>query len=171
MANNALADALNTERLGKIFFGAPPYKHLSVTQQPEMTFGQSWPTLVFLPTTSFVSSTDFAFADLDPRLVQSLKEFGNTVAWHEVAHQWWGHQVGWSSYRDQWLSEGFAEFTAGLAVEVTGGQNGRKNANTFWELRRAGYSGRRPAFRTPTPARSPRDSDWRHGDHPAQRRR
>jgi hypothetical protein len=142
MANNALADALNTERLGKIFFGAPPYKHLSVTQQPEMTFGQSWPTLVFLPTTSFVSSTDFAFADLDPRLVQSLKEFGNTVAWHEVAHQWWGHQVGWSSYRDQWLSEGFAEFTAGLAVEVTGGQNGRKNANTFWELRRAEVLGK-----------------------------
>jgi hypothetical protein len=138
MANNAMADALNTARLGKIFFGDPPYKHLSVTQQPEMTFGQSWPTLVFLPTTSFVSSTDFALRtdDLDPRLVQALKEFGNTVAWHEVAHQWWGHQVGWSSYRDQWLSEGFAEYTAGLAVELTGGPNGRKNANAFWELRR-----------------------------------
>src|SRR5580765_1729386 len=142
MAANAMADALNTERLGKIFFGPPPYKHLSVTQQPQMTFGQSWPTLVFLPTTSFVSSTDFAFADLDPRLIQGLKEFGNTVAWHEVAHQWWGHQVGWSSYRDQWLSEGFAEFTSGLAVELTGGPNGRKNANTFWELRRAEILGK-----------------------------
>jgi hypothetical protein len=144
MANNALADALNTARLGKIFFGPPPYKHLSVTQQPEMTFGQSWPTLVFLPTTSFVSSTDFALGTdgLDPRLVQLLKEFGNTVAWHEVAHQWWGHQVGWSSYRDQWLSEGFAEYTAGLAVELTGGPNGRKNANAFWELRRTEVLGK-----------------------------
>jgi hypothetical protein len=142
MANIAMADALNTARIGKIFFGAPPYRRLSITQQPEMTFGQSWPTLVFLPTTSFVSATDFAFADIDPRLLQSLKEFGNTVAWHEVAHQWWGHQVGWSSYRDQWLSEGFAEYTAGLAVELTGGANGRKNANAFWELRRAEVLGK-----------------------------
>ena len=31
------------------------------------------------------------------------------VAPHEVAHQWWGHQVGFNSYRDQWMSEGFAE--------------------------------------------------------------
>jgi aminopeptidase N len=71
--------------------------------------------------------------------VQSLKEFGNTVAWHEVAHQWWGHQVGWSSYRDQWLSEGFAEFTAALVLEVT---SGRKSANAFWELRRNEVLGR-----------------------------
>ena len=32
---------------------------------------------------------------------------------HEVSHQWWGHMVGWSSYHDQWLSEGFAFFSAG----------------------------------------------------------
>jgi hypothetical protein len=139
MANNAIADTLNTARLGKIFFGAPPYRRVSITQQPEMTFGQSWPTLVFLPTTSFVSSTEFAFANIDPRLLESLKEFGNTVAWHEVAHQWWGHQVGWSSYRDQWLSEGFAEFTAALALELT---SGRKNSNAFWELRRNEVLGR-----------------------------
>jgi aminopeptidase N len=142
MASNAIADAVNTERLGKVYFGAPPYRHLSVTQQPELNFGQSWPTLVFLPTTSFISSTDFAFGTdaIDPRAVQSLKEFRNTVAWHEVAHQWWGHQVGWSSYRDQWLSEGIAEFTAGLALEVTGG--GRNGANTFWEQRRINVLGK-----------------------------
>ena len=142
MANDAIADALNTARMSKIYFGPAPYHHLSITQQPQMTFGQSWPTLVFLPTTSFVSQTDFAFANIDPRLLQALKEFGNTVAWHEVAHQWWGHQVGWSSYRDQWLSEGFAEFTAGLAVEITGVANGRKNANEFWELHRNQILGR-----------------------------
>ena len=136
MANNAIADALNTARLGKIYFGACPYRHLSVTQQPELNFGQSWPTLVFLPTTSFISSTDLALGTdgIDARALESFKEFRNTVAWHEVAHQWWGHQVGWSSYRDQWLSEGIAEFTAGLALEITGG--GRKGANAFWELRR-----------------------------------
>jgi hypothetical protein len=38
---------------------------------------------------------------------------------HEVAHQWWGHKVGWASYRDQWLSEGFAEYSAMLFVEAS----------------------------------------------------
>ncbi|HEX4965719.1 MAG TPA: M1 family aminopeptidase [Thermoanaerobaculia bacterium] len=31
---------------------------------------------------------------------------------HEVAHQWWGNQVGWTSYRDQWISEAMASYVA-----------------------------------------------------------
>jgi hypothetical protein len=141
MSGDAMVDALNTARLSRIYFGAAPYRHLSITQQPEMTFGQSWPTLVFLPTLSFVSSTEFAFGtdDIDPRVIQTLKEFKDTVEWHEVAHQWWGHQIGWSTYRDQWLSEGIAEFTAGLTLEMT---TDRKKANGFWELRRTEVLGR-----------------------------
>ena len=38
---------------------------------------------------------------------------------HEVAHAWWGHKVGWTSYRDQWLSEAFAEYSAMLFVRDT----------------------------------------------------
>ncbi len=30
---------------------------------------------------------------------------------HEVAHQWWGIEVGFESYHDQWLSESFSEFS------------------------------------------------------------
>lgn len=37
-----------------------------------------------------------------------------TVIAHEVAHQWWGHQVGWLGYRDQWLSEAMANYAAVL---------------------------------------------------------
>ena len=33
---------------------------------------------------------------------------------HEIAHQWWGHQVGWKGYRDQWLSEAMANYAAVL---------------------------------------------------------
>jgi len=36
-----------------------------------------------------------------------------TIA-HELAHQWWGNKVGWNSYRDQWLSEALADFSATL---------------------------------------------------------
>ncbi|MEM8961808.1 MAG: M1 family aminopeptidase [Acidobacteriota bacterium] len=38
---------------------------------------------------------------------------------HETAHQWWGHVVGWKSYRDQWLSEAFAEYSAMLFLEAS----------------------------------------------------
>ncbi|PYQ55810.1 MAG: hypothetical protein DMF53_27295 [Acidobacteria bacterium] len=31
---------------------------------------------------------------------------------HEIAHQWWGDQVGWTSYRDQWISEAMASYSA-----------------------------------------------------------
>jgi len=40
------------------------------------------------------------------------------VAPHEVAHQWWGHTVGFNSYRDQWMSEGFADFSASLYLQA-----------------------------------------------------
>ena len=40
---------------------------------------------------------------------------------HEVAHQFWGQAVGWKSYHEQWISEGFAQFFALLYAERQGG--------------------------------------------------
>jgi hypothetical protein len=42
---------------------------------------------------------------------------------HETAHEWFGHRVGWLSYRDQWLSEALAEYAAMVFVKsvVKGG--------------------------------------------------
>jgi hypothetical protein len=31
---------------------------------------------------------------------------------HEISHQWWGNLVGWRSYRDQWISEAMANYSA-----------------------------------------------------------
>ena len=33
---------------------------------------------------------------------------------HEVAHQWWGVEVGYETYRDQWISEALANYAAVL---------------------------------------------------------
>ena len=38
---------------------------------------------------------------------------------HEAAHQIWGYMVAPKSYRDNWLSEGFAEYSAMLFIEAT----------------------------------------------------
>lgn len=40
------------------------------------------------------------------------------VAAHEIAHQWWGNQVGWTGYRDQWISEAMASYSARLFGKV-----------------------------------------------------
>jgi hypothetical protein len=33
---------------------------------------------------------------------------------HEAANQWWGQAVGWRTYHDQWISEGFAQYFSAL---------------------------------------------------------
>jgi hypothetical protein len=140
MSGIPLADAVNTSRVANTYFGAPTYRRIAITQQMQLNAGQSWPTLVYLPAVVFLSPAEQERRiSGDPRALQGLKEFGNTVTWHEVAHQWWGHQVGWSNYRDQWLSEGLAEFTSALMLEVN---SGRKKADAFWAERRSEVLGR-----------------------------
>jgi aminopeptidase N len=64
-----------------------------------------------------------------------ITEFIQEVTPHEVSHQWWGHAVGWASYHDQWLSEGFADFSASLFLQYTEGGNLDKYLK-FWEHHR-----------------------------------
>ncbi|MFC2131889.1 M1 family aminopeptidase [Bacteroidota bacterium] len=42
---------------------------------------------------------------------------------HEVSHQWWGVGVDFKSYRDQWLSEGFASYSGLLYTQMSLGDN------------------------------------------------
>ena len=45
------------------------------------------------------------------------EHFHELVPFHEVAHQWWGNVVGWSSYRDQWIDEALASYLAVLFAD------------------------------------------------------
>ena len=38
--------------------------------------------------------------------------FPNFLLAHEIAHQWWGQVIGWSSYHDQWMTEALAQYFA-----------------------------------------------------------
>jgi len=45
--------------------------------------------------------------------------YWKVVTAHEVAHQWWGQTVGFRSYRDQWMSEGFANTSASIFLQLS----------------------------------------------------
>ena len=113
------------------YFGKIPYEDVSITEQPNFAFGQSWPNLVYLPISAYMDSTQrwMLFGHIDNNFTGFVQE----VTPHEVAHQWWGHTVSWASYHDQWLSEGFAEFSAGLFLQQAQGKEWRKDYIEFWE--------------------------------------
>jgi len=105
------AEVGNTIRLFEAFFGPYPYKHLAVTNIP-FSYGQGWPNLIYLSMLSFLDSTQRNALGIKEHVL--LTDFFRA---HESSHQWWGHRVGWKSYHDQWLSEGFAEFSGNLYVQ------------------------------------------------------
>ena len=113
---NVMVEAQNAMRVFNQWFGKSEFDRIAITQQPQMNFGQSWPTLVYLPIIAYFDSTQrWQMGASSAR----TNEFVDEVTAHEVSHQWWGHMVGWSSYHDQWLSEGFAFFSAGLYLQFT----------------------------------------------------
>jgi hypothetical protein len=129
LAQAAFADGANTARTGNVYFGPLDDKRIAITQQSAWFSGQSWPTLVYLPYLAFVDSTTRNMMGFGA----DLAEFVDQVGAHEVAHQWWGHRVGWGSYHDAWLSEGFAEFTSGLVLQM---RKGFAAYNAFYEKKR-----------------------------------
>jgi Peptidase family M1 domain len=86
--------------------GPFPYAHLEVSQIPG-TFGQGWPGLLYVSTLSFLTDQAQQRAGLTPVAQEQLSEL---MPFHEVAHQWWGNVVSWSSYRDQWINEAIADY-------------------------------------------------------------
>jgi Peptidase family M1 domain len=123
-----LAQAQFAVSLYTDYFGALPFKRLSMTQQTACTYGQSWPGLVWLPICAFYDNTVRHQLGLD----WGDRGYWKVVTPHEVAHQWWGQTVGFSSYRDQWMSEGFADFSASLFLQSAYGAKGNKEFQEFW---------------------------------------
>ena len=97
------------------YFGPLPFSHVFLTQQYACNYGQSWPMLVYLPVCGFFDDTQRHF------LLGSnwYDLYWKVVTPHEVAHQWWGQTVGFRSYRDQWMSEGFANESATIYLQAT----------------------------------------------------
>lgn len=113
MMGKARAEAQLSIALYTDMFGELPYGRIAMTQQPFFDFGQAWPMLVYMPLFAYLDSTFKNQLGL-----QAGDSFWKIVGPHEVAHQWWGHIIGWKSYRDQWMSEGFSDCSASIFAQA-----------------------------------------------------
>lgn len=100
------------------YFGTYPYSSLNVILRPSAEPGGH------APATFVITNRVFSFVQgkktKDPLYLDDFPEFFMA---HEIAHQWWGQAVGWRTYRDQWLSEGFAHFAAAEYVRSVRGDD------------------------------------------------
>jgi hypothetical protein len=117
-------------RIYSSFFGKLPYDHVALTEQSYCGFGQSWPMLVYLPICAFWDTT----IQHSLGLLDHDASYWHEVTPHEVSHQWWGQEVGFNSYRDQWMSEGFANFSVGVYLMAT--NKDLKPYHDFWKEQR-----------------------------------
>jgi aminopeptidase N len=93
-----LAEMNNCVRFFSKLYGEYPYPLFRGVYHP-FDFGQGFATTIMIPATDQSTYSTYSF-----------------IA-HETSHQWWGDMVLWRSYRDQWLSEGFAEYSGMLYVQ------------------------------------------------------
>jgi hypothetical protein len=101
-------------------FGPYPYTGLSLTQMPG-NVSQGWPSLIFLSSFSFLAPEDKSQLHMSP----VVKIMSDLIIGHETAHQWWGDLVSWKSYRDQWVFEALANYSALLMLESESPQHFR----------------------------------------------
>jgi len=111
-----LAELSNAVRYFQALFGKYPYDSYGAVFHP-YGFGQGFASMLTIPNTDRSNKWTYSF-----------------IA-HETAHQWWGNIVSWRSYRDQWLSEGFAEYSG---VLYTGFRDKSKSSSQLIdEMRRS----------------------------------
>ncbi len=102
-------------------FGPYPFDKLSIVRQVgKSKWGHSPPGFVIitdLPPMDRVHYRRMASSPVD------LSNWHEYFLAHEIAHQWWGHGVSWNSYRDLWISEGLAQFSASFYLKEKYGQD------------------------------------------------
>lgn len=101
-------DVINALRLFSYQFGRYPYGKMSVSEI--LAFhGEAFPGFIHMGFLTWMRTDSWG----QERMFRA----------HEVAHQWWGVGVGYETYHDQWLSEGFSEYAALLYLQAVQGND------------------------------------------------
>jgi len=96
--------------------GTAPFDEINLVEVPSLGFGQAPAGMIWLTREAFDAVGD----DVN-RMVASRAAVGgwvNRLVSHEIAHQYWAHQVKMWGYEDQWITESFAEYTSSLAMRA-----------------------------------------------------
>jgi hypothetical protein len=104
------ADIANSLSFFTRVFGPPLFDHYYATEIP-YTHGVSFPGLIQLSWTTYIG--------------WATEGDDESFRAHEMAHQWWYYGVEPASYRDAWLSEGFAEFSGLWYMQIILNDNGK----------------------------------------------
>jgi hypothetical protein len=93
--------------------GPYPFSSLSLTENPSVE-SQGWPGLIFL--------SSYAYLQPEQLRAMNLSEadtviYSEVMMPHELAHQWYGDQVSWASYHEQWLLEALANYCSLMLLE------------------------------------------------------
>ena len=124
VASYAQNDQIAFKKLGNLahqmieymsfFLGPFPFTEFNIIEKNQYGYGQAPPATMFI--------TKEAFNPHDDLMSQAGSKFINHVFAHEIAHQYWAHVVKMPSGEEQWLTESFAEYTAGLLMKKHKGQ-------------------------------------------------
>lgn len=94
-------------------FGPPLLKNLTVSPIPGF-FGQGFPGLIYLSTLTYLHPSQRPVSQSGP----GQETFYDEILYaHELAHQWWGNLVTSATYRDDWIQEALANYSALMVLE------------------------------------------------------
>lgn len=109
----------------EVFLGPFPFSEFNIIEIDEFPGGQAPPGTMFI--------TDAALNPTEDLENQAMSNVANRVFAHEIAHQWWGHAVKMPSGHEQWLTESFAEYSAGLLINKMKGRSAYKAMMNEWK--------------------------------------
>jgi peptidase M1-like protein len=109
-------------------YGPFPYAQLDIAEMAHLLgFAQSPPGILLVSSILADTTVDVS-RDGSMNLLQVASQggldklggggVGDQFVFHELAHQWWGHQVGVLGDEDAWISESWAEYSAGLVIDA-----------------------------------------------------
>jgi hypothetical protein len=115
-SRQALADkAAETLSALAQMLGPYPFSTLDVTQRPSSD-SQGWPGLIFLSSLVYLPPAELNALKVSPADKLLYREI---MLPHEVAHQWFGDDMSWASYHEQWLFEALANYCSLMLLERT----------------------------------------------------